>query len=146
MQLFHISHTIKNGNLIITDTDTIQQCKKVLRLNVGDLIHLQSTLANTTTRHLIKITNISETITGNIIETTCRDALHASPGTDIAPIMIIAMPNKADKAEIIVQKLSEIGVQKIIFWPAERSVIKERNTNKQIRLEKIAKEAVEQSR
>jgi len=56
------------------------------------------------------------------------------------------MPNKREKAELIVQKLSEIGVDEIAFWPAERSVIKQRNEKKADRLHKIAKEAVEQSR
>jgi 16S rRNA (uracil1498-N3)-methyltransferase len=56
------------------------------------------------------------------------------------------MPNKWDKAEIIVQKLTEIGINHIVFWPSERSVIKETNKNKIERLEKISKEALEQSR
>ena len=56
------------------------------------------------------------------------------------------MPNKWEKAELIVQKLSEIGIDKIIFWPSERSVIKQRNNKKEERFQKIIKEAVEQSR
>ncbi len=56
------------------------------------------------------------------------------------------MPNKWDKAELIVQKLSEIGISEIIFWPSERSVLKEWNSKKEERLQKIIKEAVEQSR
>lgn len=60
--------------------------------------------------------------------------------------MIIAMPNKRDKVELIVQKLTECGLDQIIFWPSERSVLRERNTKKEERLQKISKEAVEQSR
>jgi len=60
--------------------------------------------------------------------------------------MIIAMPNKWDKVELIVQKLTECGLDQILFWPSERSVIKERNSKKEERLHKIMKEAVEQSR
>ena len=59
--------------------------------------------------------------------------------------MIVCMPNKWDKAEIIVQKLTEIGINHIVFWPAERSVIKLSNTSKLERCEKISKEALEQS-
>jgi 16S rRNA (uracil1498-N3)-methyltransferase len=55
------------------------------------------------------------------------------------------MPNKRDKAEMIVQKLTEIGINFIVFWPSERSVIRDINTSKMERLEKISKEAVEQS-
>ena len=58
----------------------------------------------------------------------------------------IAMSNKRDKMETIVQKLSEIGIKHIYFWPSERSVIRERNEKKLERIDKIAKEAIEQSR
>jgi len=60
--------------------------------------------------------------------------------------MIVAMPNKWDKVELIVQKLTECGLDQIVFWPSERSVIKERSPKKEERLHKIIKEAVEQSR
>ena len=59
--------------------------------------------------------------------------------------MIICMPNKWEKIELIVQKLTEIWVDDIIFWPSERSVIKNWNKNKEERIKKIVKEAVEQS-
>jgi RsmE family RNA methyltransferase len=60
--------------------------------------------------------------------------------------LCIAMPNKREKAELIVQKLCEIGIAHITFWPAERSIIKQWNEKKAERLRKIAKEAIEQSR
>ena len=60
--------------------------------------------------------------------------------------MLIAMPNKREKAELIVQKLAEIGVDEILFRPAGNSVIKQRNEKKAERLMKITREAVEQSR
>ena len=63
MQLFHEEHTTKNNILTISNPDTIAQCRKVLRLKTGDLIHVQSTKANTTTRHLIKISDLSKTLT-----------------------------------------------------------------------------------
>ena len=60
--------------------------------------------------------------------------------------MIVSMPNKREKAELIVQKLAEIWIQNIIFRPSQRSVIKVRNHQKGERIQKIAKEATEQSR
>ena len=60
--------------------------------------------------------------------------------------MLIAMPNKREKAELIVQKLTEIGVQNIYFWSSERSVIRQWNEKKSERLDKISHEALEQSR
>lgn len=60
--------------------------------------------------------------------------------------MIVAMPNTWNKAELIAQKLSEIGISEIIFWPSERSIIKVWNHKKEARIQKIIKEATEQSR
>ena len=60
--------------------------------------------------------------------------------------MISAMPNKRDKIELIVQKLTECGLDQIVFWPSERSIIREWNPKKEERLHKIIKEALEQSR
>ena len=59
--------------------------------------------------------------------------------------MLIALPNKQEKLELIVQKLSEIGVDEIFLWASERSVLKSLNPNKEQRLLKIIKEATEQS-
>lgn len=56
------------------------------------------------------------------------------------------MPNKFEKAELIVQKATEIGVDEIIFRPARRSVIREFPEKKIMRLLVIAKEATEQAR
>lgn len=76
---------------------------------------------------------------------TIKNILHA-PKEEKQITMIVAMPNKREKAELIVQKLTEIGVSDIIFRPSERSVIKQWNENKTTRLNKITKEALEQSR
>ena len=59
--------------------------------------------------------------------------------------MLIALPNKQEKLELIVQKLSEIGVDEIFLWASERSVLKSLNPNKEQRLLKIIREATEQS-
>lgn len=140
MQLFHEEHTIQNNNLIISNPDTIAQCRKVLRLKTGDIIHVQSTKANTTTRHLVRISDISQTLIGEIIETTTKNKWENY--TQI----FVAMPNKHDKLELIAQKLTELWVDEIVFRPAERSIIKQRNKNKEQRLHLIVKEATEQSR
>lgn len=140
MQLFHEEHTIQKTNLIISNPEIINQCRKVLRLKQGDLIHVQSTKANTTTRHLVKISELNKTLIGEIIET--KEQNRSKSYTQI----LVAMPNKYDKLELIAQKLTELGVDEIIFRPAERSIIKQRNKNKEKRLQTIIKEALEQSR
>ena len=56
------------------------------------------------------------------------------------------MPNKREKGELIVQKLTEIWVHNIYFWVSEHSIIRQWNDKKAERLNKISHEAVEQSR
>ncbi len=60
--------------------------------------------------------------------------------------MLIAFPNKQEKMELIIQKLTEIGIDEIFLWASERSLLKTLNPNKEQRLLKIIKEAAEQSR
>ena len=50
-----------------------------------------------------------------------------------------------EKLELIVQKLTEIGIDEMFLWASERSVLKSLNPNKEQRLLKIIKEATEQS-
>lgn len=59
--------------------------------------------------------------------------------------LAVALPNKFEKMELIVQKVTEIGVQHIIFFPAKHSLLKEISAAKMQRLEKISLEASEQS-
>lgn len=61
-------------------------------------------------------------------------------------VLAVAMPNKFEKLELIVQKCTEIGVEHLVFFPAKYSVVKEISEAKMQRLEKISLEAVEQSR
>ena len=60
--------------------------------------------------------------------------------------MLISLPNKQEKLELIIQKLTEIGITHIFLWSSERSQLKKLNENKLMRINKIIKEAVEQSR
>jgi 16S rRNA U1498 N3-methylase RsmE len=65
--------------------------------------------------------------------------------TNIGRHLIVAMSNKRDKMELIVQKATECGISTITVVPMCRSVITSCNANKWKRLELIALEAVEQS-
>ena len=55
-----------------------------------------------------------------------------------------ALPNKLSKLEHIVQKCSEVGYAKIVFFLAERSQKLSLTPNKIQRLHTIVKEAIEQ--
>ncbi|MCX6823320.1 MAG: RsmE family RNA methyltransferase [candidate division SR1 bacterium] len=138
MQLFLLDHIdLKGNNIIIDNPELWQQAKKVLRLESGDQIFIQ--VGNT--RYDVEIAKLQDLkIFGTVKNSS------SAPQNERNISMIIAMPNKREKAELIVQKLTEIGVHEIIFRPSERSVVKVWNENKVTRLEKIMKEALEQSR
>ncbi len=52
---------------------------------------------------------------------------------------------KNDKLELCVQKLTELGVNRIVLYEAQRSIVRLKEEKKTIRLSKIAREAAEQS-
>lgn len=142
MQLFITSYTKKADTVTIENAEILSQVRKVLRARIGDTIRVQSHIYEAPmTRYEVRIDQWDDK---EIIGTILSDQLHELTSKHIW--MIVSMPNKWEKAELIVQKLSEIGIDKIIFWPSERSIIKERNGKKEERLQKIIKEAVEQSR
>lgn len=59
--------------------------------------------------------------------------------------LCVALPNKFEKAELIVQKATELGLQHLYFFSSEHSQLHEISENKMQRLGKIAWEATEQS-
>lgn len=137
MQLFITEFEKKWESIKISNTEILSQIRKVLRMKIWDEFFVQ----NENIRYKLQITDRDDkNIFWNII-----DSIEYPQPIDENWIAI-AMSNKRDKMETIVQKLSEIGIKHIYFWPSERSVIRERNEKKLERIDKIAKEAIEQSR
>ena len=137
MQLFITDFEKKWETIKITNQEILSQIRKVLRMKIWDTFFVQ----NWNIRYELKISDWDDkNIFWNILES--REYWEPIDEKWIA----IAMSNKRDKMETIVQKLSEIWIKHIYFWPSERSVIKEWNEKKAERLNKIAKEAIEQSR
>ncbi|MDR0651156.1 MAG: 16S rRNA (uracil(1498)-N(3))-methyltransferase [Candidatus Peribacteria bacterium] len=145
-QLFIIPTLQKKGNQLFLPhiPDLLVQLRKVLRAKIGEHIFVQSLPSghHGIIRYELKITHrTDEDLEGEIMNEQPLVEGIRSPIT-----LLIAMPNKREKAELVVQKLSEIGIDEILFRPAERSIITTRNPKKAERLHKIAKEATEQSR
>ena len=118
-------------------SEIIRQLRKVLRASAGYLFYVQ----NGDKRREVELANRTDKeINAKILKE------HSKPHLSSPAAMLIALPNKQDKLELIVQKLTEIWIQRIILRPAERSVVKSLSTNKHERLQKIMQEALEQSR
>jgi 16S rRNA (uracil1498-N3)-methyltransferase len=137
MQLFITDFEKKWESIKIYDTEILSQIRKVLRMKIWDTFFVQ----NGSTRYKLEISDRDDK---NIFWKIVESIEHPK---EINGIWIaIAMSNKRDKMETIVQKLSEIWIKNIFFRPSERSIIRERNEKRLERLNKIAKEAIEQSR
>lgn len=137
MQLFITNFEKKWESIKISDIEILSQVRKVLRMKIWDTFFVQ----NGNTRYKLEISDRDDkNIFWKIVESV------EQPKETNRTWIAIAMSNKRDKMETIVQKLSEIWIKNIFFRPSERSIIRERNEKKLDRLNKIAKEAIEQSR
>ena len=145
MQLFHIDADkihIKWNNLeVFPVEELISQLRKVLRIKKWGKICIQYCEKNQTIRYELSIIDwTDQKLDAEIISSQSFSFLKKKIS------MLIAMPNKREKAELIVQKLTEIWVSNIYFRVSEHSIIRQWNDKKAERLDKISHEAVEQSR
>lgn len=145
MQLFHIDADkvrVKWNNIeLFSVPELLSQLRKVLRIKKWDKICVQYSGKEWTIRYELSIQDRTDKdLTGEIISS------QTFPFSEKNISMLIAMPNKREKAELIVQKLTELWVENIYFRVSEHSIIRQRNDKKAERLNKISHEAVEQSR
>lgn len=137
MQLFLTNFNTNWDNITIKNTEILNQIRKVLRMKNWDHIFVQEG----NIRHELEIYDRdTDTIFGNIIQTIKYEWKKNEKW------IAIAMSNKREKMELIVQKLTEIWIKNIYFRPSDRSVIRTRNEKKINRINSISKEALEQSR
>lgn len=131
--------SLRDDTMIISDPRIHHQCLHVLRMKPWETFFLQP--ADWSVRYKMQITNIDKkTFTTQIVE---KEKSNIQNQKSI--ISLISLPNRRDKAELIVQKLTEISVSQIIFAPSDRSIIRTTNEKKLERLHTIALEACEQS-
>jgi len=139
MQLFITEFTKTWNQININNKEILDQMRKVLRMKIWDKFFVQ----NKDERLEIKILDRDKTtITWNILKTKTNPLWNINSELWI----IVSMSNRWSKMELIIQKLSEIWIKNIYIRPSERSIIKDSNEKKMKRINKISKEAVEQSR
>ncbi len=139
-QLYITDRKEQSKELVLTDQWMIHHITRVLRMKLWDIVFLQN-LAGTR-RLKVSIQNITKE---QIVAIREEEFLNPS-GTSIGKRgIILAMPNKFEKLELIVQKLAEIGIDSLICRPSRRSVLKDISPKKMERLHTIAREATEQS-
>lgn len=145
MQLFITNFEKINNEIIINEKRILHQLKNVLRANKWYEFLIQQELQFnenlSLNRFFVKLNDISDKqLIAEIIST--ENIKLSSKKIWI----IISIPNKFEKIELIVQKLTELWIPEIIFRPSNRSIIKDISDPKLQRLHKIILESVEQSK
>ena len=128
---------IKNKDMLLEESD-IRHIKKVMRMNINDKIEV----VYNNKLHICEITSL-EPFNIKVIEKLDEDKK-----TKIELTVAVAL-GKEQKMDLILQKLTELGVSRIIPVSMERSIVKldkERFNKKKVRWESICKEASEQSK
>ena len=128
---------IKNKDMLLEESD-IKHIKKVMRMNINDKIEV----VYNNKLHICEITSL-DPFNIKVIEELDEDKK-----TKIELTVAVALV-KEQKMDLILQKLTELGVSRIIPVSMERSIVKldkERFNKKKVRWESICKEASEQSK
>ncbi|MDD5341039.1 MAG: RsmE family RNA methyltransferase [Patescibacteria group bacterium] len=138
MQRFFLNQAIEDPQrIVIRDKDAVRKITKVLRKQIGDTIFIFD-LANE--EFEVQITQM----TGK--EIVCRLVNRVEIDRELPiEINLYQALLKKDKLEWICQKATEIGVKSITPIISENCVVKELNSNKAKRYQKIIEEATSQS-
>lgn len=136
MQRYFVQQ-FENGQAILSGEDA-KHISKVMRMTIGEKIIV---VANNEA-HICTITAMEHDITVQQTGDTV-----ASPEMPVHVTIACGLP-KGDKLELIAQKGTELGMYAMLPFAAERSIVKwddKKAKKNQERLQKIAKEAAEQS-
>ena len=128
---------IKNKDMLLEESD-IKHIKKVMRMNINDKIEVVY-------NNILLICELTSLEPFNI---KVIEKLDEDKKTKIELTVAVALV-KEQKMDLILQKLTELGVSRIIPVSMERSIVKldkERFNKKKVRWESICKEASEQSK
>ncbi|MFJ5768555.1 16S rRNA (uracil(1498)-N(3))-methyltransferase [Psychrobacillus sp. NPDC093180] len=139
MQRYFTNEPIKENNTVTITGEDAHHMIQVMRMSSGDDVYV---VAN------------SQTYTMTILEGTSKSVLlqikekhEQSTELPIKVSIVCGLP-KGDKLELITQKATELGMHTLYPFEAKRSIVKwdkQKNEKKITRLQKIAKEAAEQS-
>ncbi|WP_409301767.1 16S rRNA (uracil(1498)-N(3))-methyltransferase [Peribacillus sp. SCS-155] len=140
MQRYFLQDDNFQGNRVTISGDDFHHITRVMRMEAGERIICVKNDGQTAVVQITEFTN--DTVAGTIIE--WKNEQKEIP----VRVTIVSGLPKGDKLEYIIQKGTELGAASFIPFIAARSVVKwdEKKTAKKMeRLQKIAKEAAEQS-
>lgn len=137
MQRYFIDEEFNAQQAVLTGEDA-KHIARVMRMAIADEIIVVAKGE----AHICRITEIADTIT---VQQTGQTI--ASPEMPVQVTIACGLP-KGDKLDLITQKGTELGMFALQPFEAQRSIVKwdvKKGAKKTERLQKIAKEAAEQS-
>lgn len=142
MHRFFVDGKNIEDNMITITGEDVKHIKNVLRLNEGAIISLCDKLGTDYVAQISVLTK--EKIICNILETK---ASNSEPPIEV--VLYQGIP-KSTKMDLIIQKLTELGVAKIIPVITDRTIVKIQDKKKEEkkleRWNKITEEAAKQSK
>lgn len=120
---------------------------KIIRLDNEDIYHLRKVLRKDSSYTFRIADRDGDIYLGHLLnDDSCQIDSFLDENNELdCQITCILSLIKADKLELCIQKLTELGVKRIVPFNAVRSVVRIKDDKKLIRLRKIAREAAEQS-
>lgn len=142
MQLVFVEANLGAGQSVILTADHYQHVIQVLRQQVGDQLEIVGTDQQGFRGEITAINSREKSFTVQLASTPLVNT-ELPVNTEV----ICGLP-KREKTELIVQKATELGASKIIFFAGQRSIMRwrpEQVAKKLARLQQIAVSAAEQS-
>lgn len=133
MQQYFVDKQVNIDDIVELDDDVLYHLIKVLRKDNTYIFRICDS------NHDIYLANLVDNKHAKI--NTKLDEYNELDN-DITCILALI---KNDKLELTIQKLVELGIKNIVLYEAQRSVVKIKDEKKLIRINKIIKEAAEQS-
>lgn len=135
---FFLRSTIEDPqNIVLNDKEAVNKITKVLRMGIGDVFVIFDATGE---EYEVKIKEIKGK------QVLCSLVSRLNTDRELAvEINLYQSLLKKDKLEWLCQKVTEIGVKRIIPVISENCVVKELNPNKDNRYKKIIEEATIQS-
>ncbi|MFJ8063057.1 16S rRNA (uracil(1498)-N(3))-methyltransferase [Psychrobacillus sp. NPDC096426] len=139
MQRYFTNEPLEENNTVTISGEDAHHMIQVMRMSSGDEVYV---VAGGKTYTMTIIEGTSKSVLLQIKET------HEQSNEMPVKVSIVCGLPKGDKLELITQKATELGMHTLYPLEAKRSIVKwdkQKNEKKIARLQKIAKEAAEQS-
>ncbi len=130
---------VDDGTIALED-DTQHHLRKVLRLRAGESVGVTDGHG----RWCLAVAVLD----GNTLRLEATSAVTAEPAAERPITIAVAIP-KGDRLDWMVQKVTELGIDRLVLLQADRSVVRwkpDRIERHLARLQRIADEAMRQSR